>query len=97
MAAGKENISKSFHFMVIAKNFLPWQGCSSFKVRTTWRLQGWRDRFGTTNANEDEDGGNGSDLLCTAEVAAAVMDRCGDKECADVIRSRLDVFQSTFS
>jgi len=58
---------------------------------------GWRDRFGTTNANEDEDGGNGSDLLCTAEVAAAVMDRCGDKECADVIRSRLDVFQSTFS
>lgn len=54
---------------------------------------GWRVRF----SNND---GDGSDLLCTActaEVAAAVMDRCGDVECANLIRSRLDAFQSTFS
>ena len=49
---------------------------------------GWRERFGT--------GGDGGDLLCTAEVAAAVMDRCGDGTCGDLIRSRLDVFQSSF-
>ncbi|CAM9979137.1 unnamed protein product, partial [Heterosigma akashiwo] len=51
---------------------------------------GWRERF----SNNDGDGGD--DLLCTAEVAAAVMDRCGDTACANVIRSRLDAFQSTF-
>lgn len=66
---------------------------------------GWRERFGgttTTTAKNDDrggsDGGNGrNNLLCTAEVAAAIMDRCGEGDCADVIRSRLDVFQSTFS
>jgi len=61
---------------------------------------GWRERFSssstTTNNDGGGDGGN-NDLLCTAEVAAAVMDRCGDGDCANVIRRRLDVFQSTFS
>lgn len=51
---------------------------------------GWRKRF----SNNDE--GDGSDLLCTAEVAAAVIEKCGDATCANVIRTRLDTFQSTF-
>ncbi len=65
---------------------------------------GWRERFGgmaTKNNEGDDGGGDGGDgreyLLCTAEVAAAIMDRCEKGDCADVIRSRLDVFQSTFS
>ncbi|KAL9179504.1 hypothetical protein ACHAXT_008794 [Thalassiosira profunda] len=48
---------------------------------------GWKKRFGTAS----DDGGN---LLCTAEVAAAVMDECGDASGADIIRKRLAVFQS---
>lgn len=51
---------------------------------------GWRERF---SSNSEEDG---NDLLCTAEVAAAVMDKCGDKSCGNLIRSRLDAFQSSF-
>ena len=52
---------------------------------------GWRERF---SSNSEEDG---SGLLCTAEVAAAVMDKCGDISCGNLIRSRLDAFQSSFS
>ncbi len=52
---------------------------------------GWRERF-SSNSKED-----GNDLLCTAEVAAAVLDKCGDKSCGNLIRSRLDAFQSSFS
>lgn len=55
---------------------------------------GWRKKFGA--AMNDDGEGNDGDLLCTAEVAAAVMDRCGDGECADMIRFRLNVYQSTF-
>lgn len=59
---------------------------------TTYVLRGdysgWRERFSGS--------GDGRDLLCTAEVAAAVLDRCGECGCANVIRSRLDTFQSTF-
>ena len=51
---------------------------------------GWRERF---SSNNEEDG---NDLLCTAEVAAAVMDKCGDISCGNLIRSRLDAFQSSF-
>eukprot|EP00985_Skeletonema_marinoi_P005324 scaffold2296_cov123-Skeletonema_marinoi.AAC.3 len=63
---------------------------------------GWRERFSsssstTTNNNDGGGDGGNNDLLCTAEVAAAVMDRRGDGDCANVIRRRLDVFQSTFS
>eukprot|EP00984_Skeletonema_dohrnii_P015260 scaffold6552_cov126-Skeletonema_dohrnii-CCMP3373.AAC.1 len=60
---------------------------------------GWRERFSSGTATNNGGGGSngGNDLLCTAEVAAAVMDRCGDGDCANVIRRRLDVFQSTFS
>jgi DTW domain-containing protein YfiP/predicted GNAT family N-acyltransferase len=46
---------------------------------------GWREKF---SSNED-----GGDLLCTAEVIAAVLDRRGDGVGADEIRDRLDVFQ----
>jgi DTW domain-containing protein YfiP len=48
---------------------------------------GWRQRFSS---------GDGKDLLCTAEVAAAVMDRTGDKISANEIRYRLDAFQENF-
>jgi DTW domain-containing protein YfiP len=48
---------------------------------------GWRQRFSS---------GDGKDLLCTAEVAAALMDRTGDKISANEIRYRLDAFQENF-
>lgn len=46
---------------------------------------GWREKF---SLNED-----GGDLLCTAEVMAAVLDRRGDFVGASEIRDRLDLFQ----
>lgn len=51
---------------------------------------GWKERFG----NDDMDDKN---LLCTAEVAAAVMDMCGDAASARGIRERLEMFQSSFT
>mmetsp|Transcript_34071 Transcript_34071/g.57849 ORF Transcript_34071/g.57849 Transcript_34071/m.57849 type:complete len:124 (+) Transcript_34071:598-969(+) len=52
------------------------------------RTCGWKERFGN-----DADGSN---LLCTAEVAAAILDRCGDATSANTIRERLSVFQDSF-
>jgi DTW domain-containing protein YfiP len=48
---------------------------------------GWRQRFSS---------GDGEDLLCTAEVAAALMDRTGDNISANEIRYRLNAFQENF-
>jgi DTW domain-containing protein YfiP len=50
---------------------------------------GWRERFSMRS-----DGGG--DLLCTAEVVAAILDRRGDNVGADQIRYRLDVFQKNY-
>ena len=35
-------------------------------------------------------------MLCTAEVGAAILDRCNDGTGANVIRKRLEIFQQTF-
>ncbi|KAL7532118.1 hypothetical protein ACHAXR_004455 [Thalassiosira sp. AJA248-18] len=49
---------------------------------------GWKERF--------SNGGDSKSLLCTAEVAAAVLDRCGDSSTANIIRTRLNMFQNSF-
>jgi DTW domain-containing protein YfiP/GNAT superfamily N-acetyltransferase len=57
---------------------------------------GWKDKFrkiiNARNDLKDQE----CNLLCTAEVAAAVLDLNGHKEVADVIRGRLDKFQTDF-
>jgi DTW domain-containing protein YfiP len=50
---------------------------------------GWRERF---SARSDA----GGDLLCTAEVMAAVLDKRDDVIGANEIRCRLDVFQRNY-
>ena len=58
---------------------------SKYKLRGDY--SGWRERF----SNDDVDSKN---LLCTAEVAASILDRCGDGSSANNIRTRLDNFQN---
>mmetsp|Transcript_3268 Transcript_3268/g.7242 ORF Transcript_3268/g.7242 Transcript_3268/m.7242 type:complete len:175 (+) Transcript_3268:52-576(+) len=48
---------------------------------------GWKERF----SNDV----NSKNLLCTAEVGAAVLDRCGDDCSGDTIRTRLQNFQDS--
>jgi len=71
---------------------LPRVSLTSDVPRSTYVLRGdysgWKERFGN-----DADGSN---LLCTAEVAAAILDRCGDATSANTIRERLSVFQDSF-
>lgn len=52
-------------------------------------FSGWRNRFSSTR---DE----GDDLLCTAEVVAAVLERNGDSSGANEIRTRLNIFQENY-
>jgi DTW domain-containing protein YfiP len=49
---------------------------------------GWREKFGSNEG--------GGDLLCTAEVMAAVLDRRNDTIAATEIRDRLDTFQRRY-
>lgn len=53
---------------------------------------GWRGKFGGAAADDADRDDN---FLCTAEAAAAVMDRCGEPESANAIRGRLDAFQES--
>ncbi|KAL7545155.1 hypothetical protein ACHAWF_008508 [Thalassiosira exigua] len=50
---------------------------------------GWKEQF-------SRQGVEGNRLLCTAEVAAAVLERCGETRSATLIRMRLKAFQETF-
>jgi DTW domain-containing protein YfiP len=53
---------------------------------------GWRERF--RGYSDENDNGNNNELLCTAEVAAAIMDwTTGNRLTGDVIRTRLEMFQ----
>jgi hypothetical protein len=56
----------------------------------------WRERFSRTNVSGDGDDDSGSDLLCTAESVAALLDLNGDEEGGDLIRHRLHVFQDEY-
>jgi DTW domain-containing protein YfiP len=58
---------------------------STYTLRKDY--SGWQQRFSS---------GDGKDLLCTAEVAAALMDRTGDNISANEIRYRLNAFQENF-
>ena len=69
---------------------------SSYRLRQNF---GYVGRFGTTSSGDDEDdsiNSSGSNLLCTAEVVAALLELHGDTVASLDIRKRLDTFQSTF-
>ena len=53
----------------------------------------WRKRFSEANVSSDADG---SDLLCTAESVAALLDLSGNEEGGDIIRHRLELFQDGY-
>jgi len=58
---------------------------SSYVLRGDY--SGWKERFSNSV--------DSANLLCTAEVAAAVLDRCGEGSSANTIRTRLDIFQDS--
>jgi DTW domain-containing protein YfiP len=60
------------------------QWSSTYTLRKDFT--GWRDRFGRSDEN----------LLCTAEVVAALLDHRGDTVGRDIIRNRLQEFQRDF-
>ena len=55
----------------------------------------WRERFSKANVSSGADK-IGSDLLCTAESVAALLDLNGNEEGGDVIRHRLEFFQDGY-
>ena len=55
----------------------------------------WRERFSEANVSSGADN-IGSDLLCTAESVAALLDLNGNEEGGDVIRHRLRLFQDGY-
>ena len=55
----------------------------------------WRERFSEANDSSGADD-VGSDLLCTAESVAALLDLNGNEEGGDVIRHRLALFQDGY-
>jgi DTW domain-containing protein YfiP/N-acetylglutamate synthase-like GNAT family acetyltransferase len=64
---------------------------STFILRGDY--SGWKERFSAAAAASNRDG---PALLCTAEVAAAILDRQGDEIGANLIRRRLAEFQTAF-
>ena len=58
---------------------------SKYTLRSDY--SGWKERFSSSDDQE---------LLCTAEVAAAIMDTADDEIAATEIRRRLDIFQTAF-
>jgi DTW domain-containing protein YfiP len=63
---------------------------STFILRGDY--SGWKERFSAAAASNRD----GPALLCTAEVAAAILDRQGDEIGANIIRRRLAEFQTAF-
>ena len=55
----------------------------------------WRERFSEANDSSGADD-VGSDLLCTAESVAALLDLNGNEEGGDVIRHHLGLFQDGY-
>lgn len=55
----------------------------------------WRERFSEACVSSDVED-VGSDLLCTAESVAALLDLNGDEEGGDMIRRRLELFQNEY-
>jgi DTW domain-containing protein YfiP len=70
---------------------------SSYRLRQNF---GYVGRFGTTSSGDDDEddssNSSGCNLLCTAEVVAALLELHGDESGSLDIRKRLDTFQSTF-
>ena len=59
----------------------------------------WRERFSEANVSSDSSDADdeiGSDLLCTAESVAALLDLIDNEEGGDIIRYRLVLFQDGY-